>query len=173
MRVKRYVVDSMPEALEKIRQDLGQDAIIINTKPIKTGGWFGLFSKQQIEVIAALDVQPKVGKTGSPARHTKPVSPLQVDSRAEVAATAAQAQPPHSMHQPSAPLRTVQQAYQGIADSSQLPQRLNGPSGANGGERTGKPSTATVIVPQTFPNLVHRLEIRPLPVLPNLRNRVN
>lgn len=55
MRVKRYVVDSMPDALEKIRVDLGKDAIILNTKPIKTGGFFGLFGKQQIEVIAASD----------------------------------------------------------------------------------------------------------------------
>ncbi|MFY0542772.1 flagellar biosynthesis protein FlhF [Brevibacillus sp. H7] len=55
MRVKRYVVDSMPEALGKIRTELGQDAIILNSKPIKTGGFFGLFGKQQIEVIAAID----------------------------------------------------------------------------------------------------------------------
>lgn len=55
MRVKRYVVDSMPDALEKIRVDLGKDAIILNTKQIRTGGFFGLFGRQQIEVIAATD----------------------------------------------------------------------------------------------------------------------
>lgn len=55
MRVKRYLVDSMPDALEKIRIDLGKDAIILNTKPVKTGGFLGFFSKRQIEVIAAVD----------------------------------------------------------------------------------------------------------------------
>ncbi len=55
MRVKRYVVDSMPDALEKIRVDLGSDAIILNTKQVKTGGILGFFAKQQIEVIAAID----------------------------------------------------------------------------------------------------------------------
>ncbi|MGD8191031.1 flagellar biosynthesis protein FlhF [Brevibacillus ginsengisoli] len=55
MRVKRYVVDSMPDALEKIRVDLGKDAIILNTKSIKTGGFLGFFGKQQIEVIAATE----------------------------------------------------------------------------------------------------------------------
>lgn len=55
MRVKRYVVDSMPDALEKIRIDLGKDAIILNSKPIRTGGLFGLFGKQRIEVVAAVD----------------------------------------------------------------------------------------------------------------------
>lgn len=55
MRVKRYVVDSMPDALQKIRIDLGNDAVILNTKAVKTGGFLGMFSRKQIEVIAAVD----------------------------------------------------------------------------------------------------------------------
>lgn len=55
MRVKRYIVDSMPEALEKIRADLGKEAVILNSKPVKTGGLFGMFGKMRIEVIAAVD----------------------------------------------------------------------------------------------------------------------
>lgn len=55
MRVKRYIVDSMPEALEKIRVDLGKDAVILNSKSVKTGGLFGMFGKMKIEVIAAVD----------------------------------------------------------------------------------------------------------------------
>lgn len=55
MRVKRYVVDSMPDALQKIRSDLGKDAVILNTKEIRSGGFLGLFSKKKIEVIAATD----------------------------------------------------------------------------------------------------------------------
>lgn len=55
MRVKRYVVDSMPDALQKIRSDLGKDAVILNTKEIRSGGFLGLFGKKKIEVIAAVD----------------------------------------------------------------------------------------------------------------------
>jgi flagellar biosynthesis protein FlhF len=55
MRVKRYVVDSMPDALQKIRTDLGKDAVILNTKEIRSGGFLGMFSKKKIEVIAATD----------------------------------------------------------------------------------------------------------------------
>lgn len=47
----------MPQALEKIKTDLGSDAVILNSKPIKTGGVFGMFGKQRIEVIAAIDDQ--------------------------------------------------------------------------------------------------------------------
>lgn len=55
MRVKRYIVDSMPDALQQIRTDLGKDAVILNTKEIRSGGFLGLFSKKKIEVIAATD----------------------------------------------------------------------------------------------------------------------
>ncbi|WP_248926356.1 flagellar biosynthesis protein FlhF [Paenibacillus hamazuiensis] len=55
MRVKRYVVDSMPDALQKIRTDLGKDAVILNTKEVRSGGFLGFFAKKKIEVIAATD----------------------------------------------------------------------------------------------------------------------
>lgn len=55
MRLKRYVVDSMPDALQRIRADLGNDAVILNTKEIRSGGFLGLFSKKRFEVIAATD----------------------------------------------------------------------------------------------------------------------
>lgn len=59
MRVKRYVVDSMPDALAQIRTDLGKDAVILNTKEIRSGGFLGFFSKKKIEVIAATDALGK------------------------------------------------------------------------------------------------------------------
>lgn len=55
MKVKKYVAKSMPEAMNLIKKDLGKDAVILNSKEIKTGGIFGLFKKKNIEVIAALD----------------------------------------------------------------------------------------------------------------------
>lgn len=61
MKVKKYIAPNMPEAMKKIRKDLGKDAVILNSKIIYTDGFFGLFRKKNIEVIAALDndmVQP-------------------------------------------------------------------------------------------------------------------
>ncbi|MCR8642174.1 flagellar biosynthesis protein FlhF [Paenibacillus sp. N1-5-1-14] len=55
MRVKRYVVDSMPDALHKIRSELGNDAVILNTKEVRLGGFLGFFAKKKIEVVAAID----------------------------------------------------------------------------------------------------------------------
>lgn len=75
MRVKRYVVDTMPEALNKIRIELGKDAVILNSKPIKTGGFLGLFGKQQIEVIAAVDEKSKMPeKTETASKKERPLA---------------------------------------------------------------------------------------------------
>jgi flagellar biosynthesis protein FlhF len=84
MRVKRYVVDSMPDALHKIRSDLGKDAVILNTKEIRSGGFLGLFGKKKIEVIAASDTHAT-----QPA--ATPASAASAFSKALAQATQAQA----------------------------------------------------------------------------------
>jgi flagellar biosynthesis protein FlhF len=55
MIIKTYVVNNVTEAYPMIFHDLGTEAFILNTKPIKTGGFFGLFRKRQVEVVAAAD----------------------------------------------------------------------------------------------------------------------
>jgi flagellar biosynthesis protein FlhF len=55
MRVKKYVAPSMPEAMKMIREDLGEDAVILHSKIVYTGGFLGLFKKKNIEIIAAKD----------------------------------------------------------------------------------------------------------------------
>lgn len=65
----------MPEAMQRIRKDLGKDAVILNSKVIHTGGFLGLFRKKNIEVIAALDKelnQSKVQKLETD-KETKPL----------------------------------------------------------------------------------------------------
>jgi len=55
MKVKRYIVKDMSEAMIKIKSDLGIDAVILNTRKIKTGGFFRFFKKPLLEVVAAID----------------------------------------------------------------------------------------------------------------------
>lgn len=59
MKVKRYIVDDLPEAVQLIRSELGSDAVILNTKEIRIGGFLGMFSKKRVEVIAAIDEAAK------------------------------------------------------------------------------------------------------------------
>lgn len=49
----------MTEAMKQIRAELGNDAVILNSKIAHTGGFLGLFKKRTIEVIAAVDPKPK------------------------------------------------------------------------------------------------------------------
>ncbi|HZG84382.1 flagellar biosynthesis protein FlhF [Paenibacillus sp.] len=71
MKVKKYVVDSMPDALQKIRSELGKDAVIINTKEIRVGGFLGLFAKKKVEVVAATDSHPE---SSAPIRSGRPAA---------------------------------------------------------------------------------------------------
>ena len=71
MKVKRYVVDDVPEAVQMIRNELGSDAVILNTKEIRTGGFLGMFRKKRFEVIAAVDdntSRPPVMRSLQPVR---------------------------------------------------------------------------------------------------------
>ncbi|WP_010269524.1 flagellar biosynthesis protein FlhF [Paenibacillus senegalensis] len=84
MKVKRYVVDSMPEAMSKIRGDLGNDAVILNTKEIRQGGLWGWFGSKKIEVIAAADTvqatPPMPGNRGTAAFGTEGSLALQLSN---------------------------------------------------------------------------------------------
>ncbi|MGM0750447.1 MAG: flagellar biosynthesis protein FlhF [Bacillota bacterium] len=55
MKVKKYAAPSMNEAMKKVRAELGDDAVILNSKVAYSGGFMGLFKKKSIEVIAAID----------------------------------------------------------------------------------------------------------------------
>ncbi|KAA0257117.1 flagellar biosynthesis protein FlhF [Deferribacter autotrophicus] len=60
MKIKKYEVYDMREAIELIKKDLGPDAVILSTKKIVKNGSFGLFSRPIIEVTAAIDYEPEV-----------------------------------------------------------------------------------------------------------------
>lgn len=75
MKVKRYIVEDIPEAVQLIRSELGSDAVILNTKEIRVGGFLGMFRKKRVEVTAAIDE----GAKKPPAR--KPAIPQATSSR--------------------------------------------------------------------------------------------
>jgi flagellar biosynthesis protein FlhF len=58
MKVKKYIAQSMPEAMKVIRKEMGMDAVILQSKEIRPKGIFGRFRKKKIEVIAAKDPEP-------------------------------------------------------------------------------------------------------------------
>lgn len=55
MIIKKYIVNNMNEAMNRIRYELGQDAVIISQRKIRRSGIKGFFSAKVIEVTAAVD----------------------------------------------------------------------------------------------------------------------
>ena len=58
MNVKRYIDDNVSQAMEKIRNELGRDAFILNTRKIRRKGVFGIFRKPLVEVVVAYEQAP-------------------------------------------------------------------------------------------------------------------
>lgn len=67
----------MQEATIQIRQQLGKDAVILNSKTVVKRKLFGLKKQQMVEVIAVLDqdFEERAGKGLQPAAAPIPVLP--------------------------------------------------------------------------------------------------
>jgi flagellar biosynthesis protein FlhF len=55
MKMKKIIAPTMAQAIEKVKQELGSDAVIFHTKKVTTGRFFNLFKKENVEVLAASD----------------------------------------------------------------------------------------------------------------------
>lgn len=71
MRVKRFVSESLQDAMNKVKMDLGKEAVILHTRKFKEGGFFGFFGRQMFEVMAALEENYAVPEPEK--RHLPPV----------------------------------------------------------------------------------------------------
>ncbi|MFX4302113.1 flagellar biosynthesis protein FlhF [Alicyclobacillus tolerans] len=84
MMVKRYVVRDMPEALLRIRSDLGKDAVILSSKRIHVRKWL-IWRSKRIEVMAAVagDLPVKIPAYHPPALGQATAKPENVSEKAE------------------------------------------------------------------------------------------
>src|SRR5579859_6156251 len=56
MRIKRYEAPTIQEALQKVKKDLGPEAVILYTKTFRKGGVLGIFGKPMAEITAGIDL---------------------------------------------------------------------------------------------------------------------
>ena len=66
--MKKYYASSIPEAMKLVRADLGEDAVILNSKVIVTKKLFGLVKKKSFEVVAGIDAMEQSFTAPSPAK---------------------------------------------------------------------------------------------------------
>lgn len=91
MRVKRFVADSMQEAIALVKADFGKDAVILHTKKIRRDGLLGLLGRSRVEVIAAVDgpaAAPRADREARLSGHGPPparVSPGDAVAQRELA----------------------------------------------------------------------------------------
>jgi len=82
MIIKKFTAPTMTEALAKVREELGTDAIILSTRSEKRGGVLDFSGRRVVEVTAAVDDnRPEQG--GSSGRNgpgrTRPVGPSEAN----------------------------------------------------------------------------------------------
>ena len=90
MKIKKYVARNMPEALQQVREDLGEKAVILNTRQIRRNHRFNPHGETRVEVTAAFD------DAASP-------SPLAA-ARSQAAPLAAQKYAMHASAEPPPPV---------------------------------------------------------------------
>jgi len=81
LRIKRYLVNEMQEAFQRIKEDLGEDAIIISSKKVRAGGLRGLFGAKMIEVTAALERRKAEEAVSGPVQITLEEAKVQEEQR--------------------------------------------------------------------------------------------
>ncbi|XJZ28515.1 flagellar biosynthesis protein FlhF [Bacillota bacterium Lsc_1132] len=85
MKVKKFIADSMAEAMKMVRNDLGHEAVILNSRIVFRGGFLGFFRKKNFEVIAAVDPQAvravKPVTKEKPKKAFPPLPPLEQEGR--------------------------------------------------------------------------------------------
>ncbi|WP_239617009.1 flagellar biosynthesis protein FlhF [Cohnella mopanensis] len=118
MKVKRYIVDDVPEAVQMIRSELGSDAVILNTKEIRVGGFLGMFRKKRMEVIAAVDEAAKKPPARPPLITRSPLPERQPERKPLLSLTEEQA-----VSSPLLPSNAVRERYSQtpFADSGRTP----------------------------------------------------
>ncbi len=83
MKLKTFRANSMADALVAVKSELGRDAVILHTRSIKSGGFFGFRAKTFVEVTASDESPlprkrpaPATQQPPEPARRSSQVSPL-------------------------------------------------------------------------------------------------
>lgn len=65
MRIKTFEAPTMQEALVLAKMELGEDAVVLNTKHVKPGGLLGLVGHGKVELMAAIeDSRGQIAESG-------------------------------------------------------------------------------------------------------------
>lgn len=103
MKMKKYYASSIPEAMKLVRAELGEDAVILNSKVVITKKFFGIIKKKSFEVVAGIDsMEPSNVAPAPAASHI--TTPKKENARLQEITNAVQAKIHQVQPQNDAPL---------------------------------------------------------------------
>ncbi|MCX7984352.1 MAG: flagellar biosynthesis protein FlhF [Bacteroidetes bacterium] len=71
MQIKKFVGTTIREATERMREELGPNAIILNTRKISSGKLLNFLGKEMLEITAAIDEYPPINQKKTPEAEKK------------------------------------------------------------------------------------------------------
>ena len=131
MQVKRYVVSDMAEAMQRIRADLGPNAVILHTQRVQPQGLAAWFRKPVVEVLAAAEgaveraTEPAVKESTSPG--TRPAIHSRAVPETRAVATAGELDLRQELAQVKVALATLSSSLQaaGLVDQTSTGSALS------------------------------------------------
>ncbi|MER2125878.1 flagellar biosynthesis protein FlhF [Solibacillus sp.] len=136
MKMKKYNATSIAEAMKQIRADLGEDAIILNSKVVITKKFFGFVKNKSYEVVAGYDrieKKPTISSLPDIPAYTSlnneqqhiPSQPMKQSVEPAFAqAPQADSSLPSNLVKEIADLKSIMQSMQRMSTQSQYPDEL-------------------------------------------------
>lgn len=129
MKMKKYNAASIAEAMKLIRADLGEDAVILNSKVVVTKKFFGLVKNKSYEVVAGYDrVEKNPSLPSFQNISTMPTNtmnqPISPNVEPLVTPPAMNSTIPDNLVQEIADLKSMMQSMKRMSTSFQYPDEL-------------------------------------------------
>lgn len=115
MRIKTFEAATMQEALSQARVEMGEDAVVLNSKYVKAGGVLGLGAATRVELMAAVDDSaplPAKRQAATPA-----AAPIAAKAYAAPATATAVAEPDNDITQLKSELKDLNAIVQRLLTS--------------------------------------------------------
>lgn len=140
MTIKVFKAADLKEAMAMVKDELGSDAVILNTKRYREGGFLGLNSKEIVEVTAAIDDEPRTKPRQRTTRTTRKKAPSSMITPTPSKPTAQYGDFPEESEKTTAPVRRVKQPIGATRRKT-----------ADGSVRRRLPQVATYAEPNLLP----------------------
>lgn len=113
MKIKKITAPTMPLAMERVKKELGPDAIIFHTKKVTKATFFNLFKKENVEVFAANDPFPFADQRDQPLKGSAVYPSKPSETKEPPRAVLPQKQPPVDFDEldylkPASPIEKIQ-----------------------------------------------------------------